>query len=206
MLTQQEDRVVMPVRLEELTIFMPPPEVGAILDCSVMISKLDKREVKADMTLLVQRTGLGCEFKGWSDWRFETSGQLWSLMRYPEHNLYALPILSHGDTAIVLTEGISQAASSREFLVGRCLNQKERKEYRRLSANQQRDWLAGRVASKDALRHSVWQRADRPLYPAEIGLRPRSSGRAASFDQEALPSDLRPIIRFLSVILQVRQL
>ena len=190
MLTQQEDRVVMPVRLEELTIFMPPPEVGAILDCEVIISRLDKREVKADMTLWYKGQ-VWASFKGWSDWRFETSGQLWSLMRYPEHNLYALPILSHGDTAIVLAEGISQAASSREFLVGRCLNQKERKEYRRLSANQQRDWLAGRVASKDALRHLVWQRAERPLYPAEIGLRPRSSGQAASFDQEALPSDLR---------------
>ena len=190
MLTQREDRVVMPVRLEELTLHMPPPEVGALLDCEVSITKLEKREVKADMTLWHEGQ-VWASFKGWSDWRFETSGQLWSLMRYPEHNLYASPVMSHGDLAITLAEGISQAASSREFLVGRCLNQRERHEYRGLSPNLQRDWLAGRVASKDALRHLVWQRAQRPIYPAEIALTPRVSQQAPSFDQDSLPGDLR---------------
>ncbi len=190
MLTQREDRVVMPVRLEELTFYQVPPKLDTVLDCEVQITKLEKREVKADMTLWYEGQ-VWARFSGWSDWRFETSGQLWSLMRYPEHNLYALPILSHQGISITLAKGISSAASSREFLVGRCLNQSERQEYRQLNIKAQRDWLAGRVASKDALRHLVWERAQRPLFPAEIALSPRVAQTAPSFARSGLPIDLQ---------------
>ena len=54
-----------------------------------------------------------CE--GWSDWRFETSGSLWSLMRYPERTLFSLPLLNDQGVTLTLADHISAVASSREF-------------------------------------------------------------------------------------------
>lgn len=193
MLTQSEDRVVMPVRLASFQLFGPPPKLGDELQCTVEITQVDRREVKADMTLWYQgQVWARCE--AWRDWRFETSGRLWSLMRYPEQSLYSSILTQKGQVVISLAEGISAAASSREFLVGRCLNRQERKEYRELNNQQQRDWLAGRIASKDALRQWLWSQGARPIYPVEIALKPREVNRAPSYLLKECSSDLWPYV------------
>ena len=185
MLTQREDRVVMPVRLESLKLYGPPPPMGALLSCTAWIDRLERREVCAHMTLWHDgKVWAICE--GWSDWRFETSGTLWSLMRYPERALFSQPMLSSAGITLTLAEGISGAASSREFLVGRCLNSPERNEYRALKPKQQRDWLAGRIASKDALRAALWAEGGAPIYPLEVALTCRKENTAPHFDLEPL--------------------
>ena len=92
MLTQSIDRVVMPVRLERVQFYGPPPPRGAQLPCAVQIEELGRREVKARMVLWYEGQ-VWATFVGWRDWRFETSGTLWGLMRYPEHNLYSAALV-----------------------------------------------------------------------------------------------------------------
>jgi phosphopantetheinyl transferase (holo-ACP synthase) len=190
MLTQSEDRVVMPVRLLNVEFFGPPPPIGDLLPCDVQIESVDRREVKANMTLWHNHK-VWAVFTGWSDWRFETSGQLWSLMRYPERTLFAHTLMNGKGVTLTLAERISTAASSREFLVGRCLNKKERTEYRALSVHRQRDWLAGRIATKDALRQWAWSRGVGTLFPIEIGVDQAVTDRPPQFDVEALPQALQ---------------
>jgi 4'-phosphopantetheinyl transferase EntD len=134
--------------------------------------------------------------KGWRDWRFETSGALWSLMRYPERSLYASPLtlpselsealeregLPPSALSLTLAEGVSASASSREFLVGRCLNQEEQATYRAAPTRAQQEWLAGRIAAKDAARVLRWRAqhaqgsAPSPLFPIEVSTACEESG------------------------------
>ena len=189
MLTQKVDRVVMPVRLAELNIYGPPPSTGALLPCSVQITGLDKHEVKANMVLWHEGK-VWATFKGWSDWRFETSGRLWSLMRYPESNLFAHRLLCAQGVTMTLSDSISAVASSREFLVGRCLNQRERKLYRSLPLAKQRDWLAGRIAAKDALRTTVWAKGYGSLFPIEVGIDYKEHTQLPIYQLDEIPSSL----------------
>ncbi len=185
MLTEREDRVVMPVSLDEVLIYGPPPPAGALLTCAVWIERLDKREARAHMCLW--REGrVWATLRGWRDWRFETSGALWDLMRYPERALYARPLVSSPDLTLTLAEGVSAAASSREFLVGRCLSGAERDAYRALSPRRQQEWLAGRIAAKDAARAARWgafaahhpAAPPPPLFPVEVAVETVEGGGA----------------------------
>ncbi|MBM4290291.1 MAG: 4'-phosphopantetheinyl transferase superfamily protein, partial [Deltaproteobacteria bacterium] len=183
MLTAREDRVVMPVSLEEVLFYGPPPPPGALLPCAVWVERLDRREARARMC--VWRDGrVWATLAGWRDWRFETSGALWDLMRYPERALYARPLVHTPALTLTLAEGVSAAASSREFLVGRCLTGAERDAYRALAAPRQQGWLAGRIAAKDAARAARWAAfvARHPaapppaLFPVEVAVEPTASG------------------------------
>lgn len=197
MLTQEVDRVVMPVRLERVAFYGPPPPRGARLPCLVELAEVGRREVKAHMTLWYEGR-VWASFVGWRDWRFETSGSLWGLMRYPEHNLYCEPLINTPQLTLTLAEGIASAASSREFLVGRCLNHVERAEYRALSSPRQRGWLAGRIAAKDAARAALWRSGAGPLYPIEFALAPSSSGGPPCFALES-SQPLRGRAPYLSI-------
>lgn len=191
MLTEKEDRVVMPVSLDSLQFFGPPPVVGERLPCVVWIEKLDKRAVTAHMAIW-RGDQLWATIRGWKDWRFETSNALWGIMQYPERSLFAelsapITALSNKPLAFVIAKGVSSSASSREFLVGRCLNQSEQKQYRALPLRAQREWLAGRIAAKDAARALLWglKKAQDPLaehpplFPIEISTIRRASGAIA---------------------------
>ena len=50
----------------------------------------------------------------------------------------------------------------------RYLNAAERAEYERISPLQQRRWLLGRIAVKDAVRRSLWERGAGAIYPCEL--------------------------------------
>ena len=73
-------------------------------------------------------------------------------------------------------EGLSKVASSREFLVGRCLSQSERQTYRSLSLKRQKEWLSGRIAAKDAARGLLWSQGSPPIFPLEINTIPIAEG------------------------------
>lgn len=194
MLTEPEDRVVMPVSLESLRLYGPPPHPGERLPCVVWIEELDKRSALAHMA--IWRGGaLWALIRGWRDWRFETSGALWGLMQYPERELFAQPcptpkgVHLPQESSLVIARGVSAAASSREFLVGRCLNQAEQARYRELPSRAQRDWLAGRIAAKDAARALLWRSraqgapdARPPLYPIEVSTLRADTG-AIAYDE-----------------------
>ena len=55
-----------------------------------MIEEVSRREVKARMALWC-RGRVWATFEGWRDWRFETSGALWGLMRYPSVTCIVTP-------------------------------------------------------------------------------------------------------------------
>jgi hypothetical protein len=54
------------------------------------------------------------------------------------------------------------------MIMRRHLNAAERGEYERLTPREQRRWLLGRIAVKDAVRHALWQRGAGPIFPGEL--------------------------------------
>ncbi|MEE2644452.1 MAG: beta-ketoacyl synthase N-terminal-like domain-containing protein [Myxococcota bacterium] len=198
MLREVRDRVVMPIGIDRLTFYQPDPAPGAIVACSVWIDTLSAREVKGRLALW-HSGRLWATIEGWRDWRFETNERLWALMRYPERNLYSEVLTPpwgppREQGSLTLAEGVSAVASSREFLVGRCLSGAEHNHYDALPPRRQRDWLAGRIAAKDAARDWRWNRGSEALFPIEISV---ESGEGAprlhwtELDQsagDALPS------------------
>ena len=175
------DRVAMPVKIATLELFGPPPPLGTRLPCAVHIRSLGAREVTADLEL-VRDGRVWCRIAGWTDWRFESDPELWEVIRHPEHNVMS-EMLPDG---VARVTRVSSAGAGRDFLVGRYLTERERATYRALPDAQQRAWLSGRIAAKDAVRKLLWARGHGPLFPAEVevvsgGRRPTVSG---AFDED----------------------
>lgn len=162
MLREESNRVMMPLQIERILFYGNPPPFGAVVDCQVWIEKVDQRQAQCRACIWYQGR-VWATFEQWIDWRFETSNRLWGLMQWPEKHLYATVIEQDQDFAWVWADQISSIASSREFLVGRCLNQVERDFYRSLAVQSQQGFLGGRIVAKDAYRALIGN-----LYPIEI--------------------------------------
>ncbi len=172
MRTEQRDRLAMPIGIDRISFFAPPPRTGELIDCEVAITKLDQRSVIADLELH-QGGRMVARVDGWHDRRFETDDRLWPVMIFPEKNLLAEP--QPGD--FVFFHDRYRSAPTREQLMRRFLGEPERAAYEKQGPRNQRAWLSGRIAAKDAVRQLVWQAGDRPLFPVEIVVENDADGR-----------------------------
>jgi len=131
----------------------------------VRIAEIGPRAVKADMEL-VWHDSVVVGITGWVDRRFDSDAPLFLMVRQPGRHSLVTPI-SMGCVAV--EERWSDSAS-RELLTRRYLDSAERAEYRRRNPHEQRLWLLGRVAAKDAVRHELWERGHGQLFPVEVPL------------------------------------
>jgi hypothetical protein len=121
--------------------------------------------MSADLELLHQ----GCVFARitrWVDRRFDSDEPLWTSLRDPERLLVSSPV---GENVVAVEERWSDSAS-RWLMAGRYLGARERATYESLNPRDQRTWLLGRIAAKDAVRHRLWARGHGPLFPVEVPL------------------------------------
>ena len=166
------DRLAMPVKVERIAFYGPEPAPGAELDCAVHVRHVGRREVRADLEL-VRDGRVHCRIEGWEDWRFDTDDRLWPVMRFPERHLFAEP---HQDGYVVLADA-GRSVPSRDYLARRFLSERERAEMDALGEARRAEWLSGRIAAKDAVRHWLWTRGHGPIFPVEIAVRSEPSGR-----------------------------
>jgi malonyl CoA-acyl carrier protein transacylase/phosphopantetheinyl transferase len=168
MLTSERDRLAMPVQIRKLRFFGPHPRAGARLDCDVRITKVGERDVHADLTL----SGSGrvwAAIEDWEDRRFDTDERLWPVMIWPEKNLLAEP----QDGGWVRFVDRYRAAPTRDQLARRFLGERERALYEAQGPRQQRAWLSGRIAAKDAIRTVLGD----GIFPVEIEVLADEAGR-----------------------------
>jgi acyl transferase domain-containing protein len=188
MLTCDHDKVVMPIRIDRILTYGPPPPINALLSCAVWIDRVERREVRARMCLWLDGQ-VWATIEGWRDWRFETPPRLWHLMKTPEETLYGdllfTQTLKPLGIHLIWTEGVSPVASSREFLIGRCLTRTERKLYRERPPLSQQDWLAGRIAAKDAIRSLLWDEGAALIFPIEVEIERAEPGVRCLIDSVA---------------------
>jgi phosphopantetheinyl transferase (holo-ACP synthase) len=165
------DSLAMPVRVERIEFYEPEPPAGTRVLCNVRIRDLNPVSVRADMELTVAGR-LIAKVTGWEDRRLQTDDRLWPVLRDPEKNLLA----------VVQPEGyayfrdIYRQTASQDFLARRFLSEAEREVYLSIGPQGQRQWLAGRVAAKDAVRAWLWNHGSGPIYPAEVEILSDANG------------------------------
>ncbi|GGS75930.1 type I polyketide synthase [Streptomyces cinerochromogenes] len=163
MATRTERTVVFPVRLGEVRFHGPHPEPGTEVRCLLRITSLTDTVLEADAELTVGGR-VWARLTGWQDRRFDNDPTTRPVERFPDrHTLStALP----GGWALVHERWPDLA--SRELIMRNALGSAEREAYAARPPRGRRQWLLGRIAVKDAVRHWLWQHGEGPVFPAEI--------------------------------------
>jgi hypothetical protein len=163
MINASEDRIALPMRIDRIDFYAPPPEIGTQLEVTVRFTEVTVEDIRADIEL-VQDGVLWGRMASFTDRRFDTTEPLFRVILFPEVNGLAEPA---ADGSWIIGEHWRSSAS-RELVMRRYLSGPERAEYAQLDPLAQRDWLRSRVALKDAVRAWLWDRGAGPLYPIEI--------------------------------------
>ena len=165
------DRIVLPMGVERVRFFGPEPAVGTTADVDVTITASDDDSVNAQMTISAGDR-VWAAIEGWRDYRFETDDTLWAMHRFPEYH----GISDAQPAGWFLTRERWQRPASRDVFMHHYLTSGERERYAAMNPLAQREWLLGRMAAKDAVRHWLWSRGAGPLFPSEIVLDNGASG------------------------------
>lgn len=158
------DQTVLPTGIRSVRFYGPQPPAGQALECTARITELTGTEMIGDIELLGPDGTLWCRIEGWTTRRFATDDAIWAVKFHPETNTLSVPIPGGWH---VIHENWPDTAS-RELMMRRYLNAAERAEYVGLNPLQQRRWLVGRIAVKDAVRRHLWENGAGPLFPCEL--------------------------------------
>jgi hypothetical protein len=174
-MSTDRDRLVLPIRLHKVEYYGPPPAPGEPIDCTVLVRGVRRHEVIVDLDL--RRNGQPYAYAdGWVDWRFHTSGHIFEAMRQPMLHLLA----DSQPEGFVLLKTEDWPASIRDFLARRYLSTEEIEAKGGLQELlRQVEWLCGRIAAKDAVRHWLQQEMGLRVFPGEIAIETRTFGEAA---------------------------
>ncbi|MFN8012169.1 MAG: beta-ketoacyl synthase N-terminal-like domain-containing protein [Holophagaceae bacterium] len=171
--TCSSDQLAMPVRVGRIEFYGPDPVPGEMLDCTVWVRSLGRREVRADLDL-VRGGRLWARITGWEDWRFFTGGPIFDVMRQPGRYLLA----AADPEGFTVLEDPGWTTATLEFLMRRFFSFAELEAMGGLKQAQRRaDWMYGRIAAKDAVRRSLFQAGAGEVFPLEIGIVSEASGR-----------------------------
>ncbi|MGA5037280.1 beta-ketoacyl synthase N-terminal-like domain-containing protein [Streptomyces capoamus] len=172
MATRTERTVVFPVQLGEARFHGPHPEPGTRVHCLLRITSLTDTVLEADAELTVGGR-VWARLTGWQDRRFDNDPTTRPVERFPErHTLStALP----GGWTLVHERWPDLA--SRELIMRNSLGGAERAAYAERPPRGRRQWLLGRIAVKDAVRHRLWQQGEGPVFPAELRVGNDALGR-----------------------------
>ncbi|HWE69674.1 MAG TPA: beta-ketoacyl synthase N-terminal-like domain-containing protein [Acidimicrobiales bacterium] len=165
MATAESEFLALPQSIERIEFFGSQPPIGEPVATTVRIVDLGPRTMRADLEL-VWNGSVTVRITGWVDRRFDSDPPLWLMLREPEDHLLASPTAS-GYLAVEERWGDS---ASRELMARRYLDASEREVYEALNPRQQRLWLLGRIAAKDAVRHALGSEGHRGLFPVEVPL------------------------------------
>lgn len=183
MLGTDRDRLAFPGAIEAIDLYGPHPAPGTRLSCVVRIRSVGDTEVGADLELSTTDGAPWARITGWKDRRFGTDERTWPVFQNAEANLIA----EAGPGGSFQVRERWRDSATRELIMRRYLTAAERTEYDRHLPRDQRRWLLGRIAAKDAVRQWLWDRGSGPLFPAEIRVGDGAAGHAVAtgpFDGE----------------------
>jgi acyl transferase domain-containing protein/phosphopantetheinyl transferase (holo-ACP synthase) len=183
---------IFPFRLEAIDLYGPPLPAGVVVNCHARVELCGEMLIRSDIDIL-DPTGLPhMRLKGWWDQRFCMPANYERLLADPLHGLLSETC----DWAVQLIPGALPAvcticsALSQEFLDAHdqiweralahlVLSEREREHWCEMmeSRGARRNWLAGRVAAKDAIRVAVKESTGESLFPADIEVLNDSAGK-----------------------------
>ncbi|MFQ6196516.1 beta-ketoacyl synthase N-terminal-like domain-containing protein [Streptomyces sp. NPDC000405] len=172
MATRADRTVVLPAGIRDIRYHGPEPAPGTRVDCHIRITSLTETLLTADLQF--GRDGMvWCEIRGWEDRRFDSPAVTEGIRRRPGHSTVAQA--RDGGWHLVFDHWPDPA--SRELTVRNLMGAAERRAYADRPPRGRRQWLLGRIAAKDAVRHHLWRHGAGPVFPAEIRVRNDADGR-----------------------------
>jgi phosphopantetheinyl transferase len=172
--TQAHAPLAMPIGVEKVCFYRPPPAVGEAFECQIRIEKLDEQNCWSDQQLLDSTGRVVVELLGWHTRRYQMTREFYRRTREVEINL----LCEDSGHPFVVFEDLYDTANMREYLALRMLNQPSLREYEALPPRRKRHWLNGRIAAKDAVRQYLWRKhGHRALFPKELAISNASSGQ-----------------------------
>jgi phosphopantetheinyl transferase len=173
LLKTETDRLSMPVKVGSVRYYSPEPAIGEKVECRVIIRDFGAREVRSDIELWHDGK-LHARVDDWEDWRFYSGAGLFSVMRYPERNVWA----EHHPGGFVFVEDPNRAFTTVVFLAGRFLAAAEIADIKEIeNRRRQIEWLYGRIAAKDAIRTILFEKGKGAIYPVEVTVRSDANGK-----------------------------
>ncbi|MBI1353691.1 MAG: acyltransferase domain-containing protein [Acidobacteria bacterium] len=182
-----EGFVVLPVGLQQLTLYGPVLEPGVTLDCRVRIKSLTERQLSADFDIVDASGKLALRVEGWTDWRFYWSNRIYEFWRFSDRAYNGEPLRSPAAPHIPLRfiEDLDETERKglwQDMWMRVVLNPAEYSEYQAMADGDARtEWAFVRAAEKDVARDWVKRNVDRDLYPCDVTVAPiaRGMSRAA---------------------------
>ncbi|MFJ4521489.1 beta-ketoacyl synthase N-terminal-like domain-containing protein [Streptomyces sp. NPDC088810] len=163
MATRTERTVVFPVQLGQARFHGPHPQPGTEVHCVLRITSLTDTVLEADAELTVGGR-VWARLAGWQDRRFDNDPTTRPVERFPERHTLSTALPG----GWVLVHERWPDLASRELIMRNSLGGAERAEYAERPPRGRRQWLLGRIAAKDAVRHWLWQQGEGPVFPAEL--------------------------------------
>ncbi len=159
------DRVGVPIFIDRIDFHGPDPEPGERLDCVVHIRHFGDWQVKGDMELA--RGGrVWARIEGWADRRMRSDERMWPVIQFAERNPLALPV--PGAPGLWWLPEAFEKMSTRDYFARRYLTRAERAMYESFPPRKRNEWLAGRIALKDAVRALFRAEGRERVWPIEI--------------------------------------
>ncbi|WP_421793797.1 beta-ketoacyl synthase N-terminal-like domain-containing protein [Hydrocarboniphaga effusa] len=162
---QEENCLAMPIGVDRIRFHTADPLPGEMLKARIRIDELDELNCVTRHELRDASGTLRIAIDGWRTRRYSMDKSFWVASRKLSVNAVSQQVPPN----VALFEDRYDTAILRDYLVRRYLAEPERAIYDGLSPRRKRQWLAGRVAAKDAIRLLFWQRqANAPIYPQEV--------------------------------------
>ncbi|HEY0917176.1 MAG TPA: 4'-phosphopantetheinyl transferase superfamily protein, partial [Solimonas sp.] len=162
---QPQDCLAMPIGVDSIRFFAPDPSPGEELQAQVRIVELDALNCVTDHQLRDAQGRLRIAIQGWRTRRYQMDKAFWVASR----KLSQLQASQFVPPNVALFEDRYDTAILRDYISRRYLSASERAAYDALSPRRRRQWLAGRVAAKDAVR--AWlqrERGTEAVWPQEF--------------------------------------
>ncbi len=162
--TFERDSRTFPARFREIRQFAPAPPPGAVLRCLARITQVTETSVVADLQLVGSDGRVWAQARGWELRRFASDDRIRGLERQGGTAMLAQ---RHGEWVAVHEDWPDLA--SRELIARQYLGRDEWRTYERQPPRGRRQWLLGRIAVKDAVRHHLLATGARSsVFPIEL--------------------------------------
>jgi hypothetical protein len=184
---------VFPLRVARLQWFGDTIEAGSPVTCQVRIRPLQGLWLEADLELIDARGLMIAAVEGWINRRVRVSGRLYAFLLDPGRAFLCAPLATQRADGVVrcrvALDDLSAELSDGGMIwlrtmVHTVLTAAERKRWYRLpgDVNARVDWLAIRVAAKDAVRLLIRETDGCELHAAEIDIEAAGSTLVARCD------------------------
>ncbi|MCZ8014424.1 MAG: beta-ketoacyl synthase N-terminal-like domain-containing protein [Limnobacter sp.] len=159
-----ENCLAMPIGVDRIEFHAADPEVGELLQAQVRIRTLTELECVSDHRLFNQQGHCVLSITGWKTRRYQMDKRLWENSRKLDTQACSVELPPN----IALFEDRYDTAILRDYLSRRYLTALEQRVYQTIAPKRKRQWLAGRVAAKDAVFFLLKSNGVSSVFPQEM--------------------------------------